>query len=394
MNISNIVILKDKRTDGLSVSAVTTIGEYIDWYKAKGKDNKLPEQRPVLNTRSANTIRKRLIEDLKVGAVIPPIVIGLSIEADYSSLSVENVADFINAHIKCGTVIDGMQRTGALLVALDENPEIASNPIRLDFWLSSNIFSLIYRMLVLNTGQTPWDIKRQMEVVYGPMLSETEKKVANFSVHRKYDGVRRKRSGEYTASSIVELYLAFTTRKDDFNNNEKIADDFTRLDVTQLAGSFQASELFYDAVDMLCKFDLAISRFKEDVGEVQPEDMSIRFTEGMDLFTQNSAKIGFVVAIAQSVIGRAGSLEKPIEEQRQRMDRIKEDFENMINKINQMDDAALAAFLGFDVLREKMASLPSKNIGAHQRSFYRQGFGVLIESAFNVDSLEVVWRAY
>lgn len=394
MELSNIVILQDRRTNGLSVSAITSIEEYILWYKDKGEANKLPEQRPVLNTRSANTIRKRLIQDLMEGAVIPPIVIGVSVEADYSSLNNDTVIDFINSNLNQGTVIDGMQRTAALLAAIEGNPEINNNPIRLDFWLSNDIFSLVYRMLVLNTGQTPWDIKRQMEVVYGPMLNETVKHVKNFSIHRKYDGVRRKRSGEYTASSVVELFLAFSTRKDNLNNNEKIADDFTRLDVTQLAGTSQASELFYDAIDMLCKFDLAISRFKENDEDIQPEDKNNRFTEGMDLFTQNSAKIGFIVALAQAIMGRAGSTEKTVEEQKTKMGQIRSNFDAMIAKIEGMDDEALTAFLAFDVLREKIASLPPKNIGAHQRAFYRTGFGVLIESAFVVDSLEVAWQAY
>lgn len=193
---------------------------------------------------------------------------------------------------------------------------------------------------------------------------------------------------------MVELFLAFSTRKDNLNNNEKIADDFTRLDVTQLAGTSQASELFYDAIDMLCKFDLAISRFKENDEDIQPEDKNNRFTEGMDLFTQNSAKIGFIVALAQAIMGRAGSAEKTVEEQKTKMGQIRSQFDAMIAKIEGMNDEALTAFLAFDVLREKMASLPPKNIGAHQRAFYRTGFGVLIESEFIVDSLEVAWQAY
>lgn len=114
----------------------------------------------------------------------------------------------------------------------------------------------------------------------------------------------------------------------------------------------------------------------------------------MDLFTQNSAKIGFIVALAQAIMGRAGSTEKTVEEQKTKMGQIRSNFDAMIAKIEGMDDEALTAFLAFDVLREKIASLPPKNIGAHQRAFYRTGFGVLIESAFVVDSLEVAWQAY
>ena len=159
MNFDNILILPDNRVKGLSISLTTTAGEYIAWFNEFGQKNKLEEQRPVLTSRSANMIRKRLIDDLTMGAVIPPIVLGLSVEGNLGEVTVENVGEFISQHLEEATVIDGMQRSNALSQALLLKEEISSNRLRIDFWLANDAISLIYRMLVLNTGQTPWDVK-------------------------------------------------------------------------------------------------------------------------------------------------------------------------------------------------------------------------------------------
>lgn len=240
MQLTNIVTLEDKRTNCLSVSACTTIGEYLNWYNTYGKENKLDDQRPVLKTRSANVIRKRLIDDLKNGAVIPPIVIG----AVVNDLNPNNIENINPETEKNATVIDGMQRTEALLIAHDEDPNISNNPLRVEFWLSANSISLIYRMLVLNTGQTPWDVKRQLEVVYKPLIDETSNKVADITIYKKNDGKRRTTGGCYQASSIVELFLAFASRKEIVSAPDRLADDFTRLDVIKLAGEPTCSPFF------------------------------------------------------------------------------------------------------------------------------------------------------
>lgn len=63
MVLSNINLLRDRRINGLSVSAIVATGDYMQWFNDYGEHNKLDEQRPQLNTRSANMIRRRLVED-------------------------------------------------------------------------------------------------------------------------------------------------------------------------------------------------------------------------------------------------------------------------------------------------------------------------------------------
>lgn len=38
-----------------------------------------------------------------------------------------------------------------------------------EFWLAKSVRALVYRMLVLNTGQVPWTLSRQLGVVFEPL---------------------------------------------------------------------------------------------------------------------------------------------------------------------------------------------------------------------------------
>lgn len=388
MNLSNIICLKDSRINCLSISVTTSIGEYVSWFTENGIENKLEEQRSILNTRSANTIRKRLIEDLEQGAVIPPIVLGISDENALLEMRSEESVVYINAHLSDATVIDGMQRSAALKEALFNNSKIRDNQIRLDFWVAKSTMALVYRMLVLNTGQTPWDIKRQMEVIYAPLIKDCKNKISEIIIYNKNDASKRKTGGEYQASQIAELFLAFASRKEIISTADQVADDFTKLDVSQMAGNENEAKIFYVILSLLCELDIAFSKYVAD--EHSP---AIKFQDGKDLFNEQPAKIGFVVACAQYIFGRVGMKTKTIEEINEKVDELQTEAEVFIEGISSLDAVKIKDFLALDLLDEIQKSLPSKKIGDAQRNFYRQAFTTLIECNFGIDSMEVLWRS-
>lgn len=391
MHFSNINILRDRRINGLSVSAIVTIGDYLTWFNDYGEQNKLDEQRPQLKTRSATMIRMRMVEDLKQGAIIPPIVIGLSTDANLNTLNEQNIESILQRYLPEATVIDGMQRSGALREAYKQNPEIANNPMRVDVWVANGTTELIYRMLVLNTGQTPWDIKRQMEVIYKPLIKEARNRIEGIVLNEKYDQKRRRAGGEYPASSIIELLIAFSSRKEIIKASDSVADEFVKLDITDMTGKREFEEMFYRSLSLMVQFDKAVSRYQKDDGE---PDGDLKFVNGMDLFTQMPAKTGFIAAMAQHVIGRAGMPDRLKEEQERIMQETEQAFDAMVTKMSQMDNCQLGDFLQYDILNEVIQGLPVKKIGNAQREFFRKGFTTLIDMNFVVDDLRVAWRAY
>lgn len=390
MNLNLLNIIPDNRVNGLSISVTTSVAEYIQWFSQYGMDNKLDEQRPVMKTRSANMIRKRLVEDLKVGAVIPPIVMGFALDTELRDVTTDNATQILNDHLSEATVIDGMQRTEALKEAFDGNPEIGSNILRIDVWITRDAISLIYRMLVLNTGQTPWDVKRQLEVIHKPLVDECRNKVDGIVINVKNDNKRRTRAGEYQASSIVELFLAFSSRKELVNTSDKLADDFTRLDVTEMASIPENAHIFYECIKMLYQFDVALSRFAGN-----PEDKvdGDKFYDGMDIFTNMPAKIGFIVALAQLIMGRAGT-ERDNEAKEAALAKISSKFAEILEKMNGLSYDALVDFISISVLNEAVRSLSIKKIGNEQRKFFLAGFEAMFKSEDELQDMNVVWRAY
>lgn len=386
MKLSNIVILKDKRTNCWSISTTVRIGDYCDWFELFGKDNKLEEQRPLLKTRSGNMIRSRMIEDLKQGAIIPPIVVGLAIEKDLPTVTNDDVEKLFNEHQKEMTVIDGMQRSEALSEALSAQPNILDNLLRMDIWVAKDSVSLIYRMLVLNTGQVPWDVKRQMDVIYKPLIKETREQVPGIVINTKNDNTRRSTAGEYQASSIVELFIAFTSRKEIVSPADRIADDFIRLDVAEMSGKPNISDYFYRAIALMVKLDKTFNIYKGD-------DTWPHYKCGMDLFTKNAVQVGLIAAIAQKVIGMPGMTVRDLNSQEKILCEIEDRIESLCERIKSMTYTELDNFMSFDILNEVVSKLPTKKIGNAQREFFRTGFKVLVE-ADNIESLSVVWQAY
>ncbi|RAY88947.1 hypothetical protein DP196_21825, partial [Enterobacter hormaechei subsp. steigerwaltii] len=200
----NKYVLEDKRVNCLSVIHTPTLREYLDFaneaYKNKGGIN---GQRAPLKTKTAQTIRERMVDDIIGGAVLPPIVIGVIIDEKlYDEIkSIRDDISFEEVRKKFNTaslsIIDGMQRTTALLSAVQSSAELYNKTIRVEYWLSTSMNSLIYRMLVLNTGQVPWDIKRQLDTIYEPIINDLHETIPNLDIQLIGQSARRTQAGQY-----------------------------------------------------------------------------------------------------------------------------------------------------------------------------------------------------
>lgn len=178
------MILHDSRTGCLSAMLTTTVSEYMKLvetvYENRGG---IEGQRAPLKTKTGIRIRKRMVSDISDGAILPPLVLGgILTEEEFKSVSemtepsqLFKLMSTMDSDLI--SIIDGMQRTTAILEA-NKNKTILENPLRVELWLAKSINSLIYRMLVLNTGQVPWDMKRQLETIYQPILKEIKKEAS------------------------------------------------------------------------------------------------------------------------------------------------------------------------------------------------------------------------
>ena len=173
--------LKDQRVNCISGLVEMKLVDYLTLVEASYKDDGgIEGQRAPLKTKTAVTIRNRLVSDIKGGAIVPPLVIGVLLPIDdYRKVEeVGTAQELMDLLKKAGSnrlsVIDGMQRTTAMLEAIRSEESSGQRTIRVEFWIADKVNSLIYRMLVLNTGQVPWEIGRHLETVFSQFLTKIE----------------------------------------------------------------------------------------------------------------------------------------------------------------------------------------------------------------------------
>lgn len=402
MNLTNISVIKDNRSECYSIMGVTNIEEYINYVKSVYENRGgISGQRDALKSSSAIKIRKRMIKDIGRGTVLPPIVIGLLLPNEAfdkisevveigNTLSAEFVSSLVdNVSVENISLIDGMQRTTAIIESLTVDNSIAENKIRIEFWAVRNINNLIYRMLILNTGQVPWNVRRQLEVLFSPIKETIIARIPSTTIYSIDDERRRSASSQFQGNDIIEMFLAFGSRKEKIELKERIAEEFTRLDFIETSDKNNLMDYFVRCFDMLNNLDAELGKIKD---ESEYDGKKPKFFNGYDLFSSQPARIGFMVALAIKILGRPGT-DKDANIQDASLIKIESNFKALIGKINSTEEKELPEFLSFNVLNE-IIDKPSSKVGDFERTFFKEAFTALIEQDFQIDNFESCWRAY
>lgn len=382
--------LHDARIDCYSGITSLTMRRYLELVEeAHDKQGGLAGQRDVLKTTTAKRIRQRMVADIRAGAVLPPVVVGMVM----SAASVEKLAK--NKDISLETflkelkgeslaIIDGMQRTGAYLEASTADNGVLSQRIRVDFWLAKSVRALVYRMLVLNTGQVPWTLARQLSVVYTPLLAEIKNNVPSIERIITPDRPgRRVGGGQFSSESLVELFMAYSLRKTSVDTRETLSEEFSRLDLVEKVADDQVQEYFYKTLSTMAQLDIAFDRSEEN--------QSGRFMRGRDIFGSQPARTGYIVAVSQFVLGKVG-LERNIKDRRKRMSSVIAGATALETKLGKMSPAKVSEFLKLDVLSEVLDKRVGQ-VGRYERVAFFEAFKLLIEEDFSVPNMEPCWRA-
>ncbi len=358
MNFKIIDIQKDENLDCYSILTVVGISEFMKFINPvhKNKGN-IEEQRGVLSTRSAKIIRGQMIEDLKGGGILPPIVLGSIYK---STINKENFFEIILQKSEENeiSILDGMQRVKALEDATNQR-EINHN-LRVEFWFASDEAALLYRMLVLNSGQIPWSLEKQLEVVFKPVLKQLEYRIDNlYSLYNNAD--------------VVELFLAFTSRKVRIDKRQQLAEYHSALDIMSLIRDRSG--------EIISKFE-SILRIMMEINKL------FQGIENRYIFNNQIARIGFVVACAEKIFGLLGN-----DDEKDHL-KVSDNFnytvlrlEEFKHQLQQKDIEKRIDFLGLDLLKETLHSIPKEK---HRQAFL-DGFKVLL-SETEINSLSVCWK--
>ncbi|MFZ6679653.1 hypothetical protein [Undibacterium sp. Tian12W] len=389
--------LDDKNTKCVSLMATIKLDNYLSLVEVAYRDQGgLAGQRAPIRTKTALKIRTRLIDDLKQGAVIPPVVLGVvcSTAAQRKMASIETSEELVNllrSENEDISIIDGMQRTTALLEAFPGKLAAQSTRlIRVEIWVAQKVSSLIYRMLVLNTGQVPWDLKRQLDTLYRPIISEVQKKLKNIKVIGLDETNRRSQAGEYRSTRVVELFLAFTARSINIDIKEKVAEEFIKIDITEATASDDFLPLFIRTLKLMYEIDKQFDRIKQ---QSIPE-IPTRVRNGKDIFTSAPGSIGFVVAVAEIIFGSPG-FDYEVEEAEKNLRKIEKSSTSLMKFMKTLDDNSLADFLDLETLNQ-LLDVRSGRVGDHDRSLYKRAFLLMFtksSSLISQGAMTPCWKA-
>ena len=382
----------DKKLKCMSAITRMSVGEYLKIVgKAYQNRGGISGQREALKQKTAISIRNRMIEDIKDGTILPPIVIGLVVnEEKYQKLKKGEIAYgqlVSDEPVEQLSIIDGMQRTTALMKAVSEKEEVNQDEIRVEYWISDNSNSLLYRMLILNTGQVPWNVRRQIEVIFSGIIKEIKEKVVNIEVFEIGDSSIRSKGGQYQADGLIELFLAFGARTWKVNTKEKLTDEFTRHDFLQSSGETDLVHLFCDVLTCMAKMDILLDcKYKK-----KDDNSTEKFRSGKELFARQPARIGFVAAAGEKIMGRPGD-----ERDKEKIEGYKMKFinaiENVVSSIEQKGEEELVGYMDFATLNQMMERRTAK-VGDFERELFYEAFKVIVEENGQLSNLGICWRA-
>lgn len=381
--------IKDERISATNILIEMSVKNYLDLIGEVIDKNEFQRKR----VRSSRTVYALLKEDLKKGCVIPPLVIALpedinTVSEEYDSLD-SDLIPFIEKHKKSLLILDGLQRTLTIKellgeVSLDNKiySKVSNLKIRVELYIGINRLSILYRMLTLNTGQTPMSIRQQIEMLY---LDYLDKDIDNISLIREKDGKAAKKVGEYNFNEIIEGFNAYLDRDPSPMVRSDILDNIKSLE--KLSNENQNYDLFESYVKAYHKLVLKINELCPEQFELSEEYIE-RYQN--ELFERSGYKI---FQKPQVMSGFGAALGKLVD-----FDVIK-DISEVENKIDRLKLDEPQVFV--DKINKNLVSVKnnSKKIGTSQRDFFmfyfRELFNPETDSYLDlVKSCDYAYRKY
>ena len=306
-----ISVLRDKRLCATSVLTEMTVDEYINIID--GAQDNLDIQRKIIKGFKPY---ERLRQDLKEGCIIPPIVLGLRTDENHDEhyYNTQEFIDYVkHVNTKNVFIIDGLQRTNAILNVYDKKSEdFLSTILRIEIWPDITLSALVYRMILLNAGQKPMSLKHQLEVVSLPLCERLQELYRDkIQIFREKDSRRRSNFGQYRFAIIAQSFQAFIQKSPHIDIRNEVIAELNEIDVLTNYG---------DSLGKDDKHDLTL-RFEEYIGFLLEFDKKLctkdsesddenSIPTGVTLLSRETFHLGLAAAYGWAVDRQKDSLEK------------------------------------------------------------------------------------
>ena len=358
----------DRRIKSKNLYVDTTFGEYLSYAREIITNNELQRKR----VRTSKTVYSLLQKDLIQGCIMPAIVIalidtkGLANDSDDDALQ-----NFLEQNTSNVIILDGLQRTYTLIDAEQQLKETApdglvefyNNKLRLEIYQNINKFGVLYRMLTLNTGQTPMSTRHQLEILYNNMAGT---QVDGITLIREVDGAVTTQEDQFSFKNTIEGFHSYMTR------NEQPIDRLDLLESIKMLEKMAKEDIRKDLyqeflTSYVCLFNVLKNMNPEvDLGEDSLATYGIMgapFGRNVaKVFSTSQAMTGFGSAVGfmidKQIISSFADLEKPIAD---------------IKSLKQNSEWFMELLASMDKIRNQ-----AKKIGSAQRLFFQYFFRELL----------------
>lgn len=208
--------LRDDRIGSDNYLLELTIGEYLELVVGVLAQNEFQRRR----VQSSKSIYSLLKQDIVKGCVIPPIVLALTAINTQTKVNEGTLEKYIQEHKENLVILDGLQRTYSLLDLRSEYQnsddeemlqKVLAHRIRLEIYVGINRVGILYRMLTLNTGQTPMSLRQQIEMLY---LDYAKVPLPGINLVREADKKQVMNKNEYNFREIIEGFNSYLERNE------------------------------------------------------------------------------------------------------------------------------------------------------------------------------------
>lgn len=352
--------LYDGRINSTNLLIELTIDEYLNLARDILHKNEFQRRR----VKASRTIYSLLRADLQRGCIIPPVVLALTSDLDNTRPDKEHFDTYLEMHKQHLVILDGLQRTWSMLDLIDELEyqgddesisKLLAHKIRAEFYIGLNRIGILYRMLTLNTGQTPMSLRQQIEILY---LDYADASIDGIQLVREAEDRQITRVEQYRFSDVIEGFNSYLDRNESPIDRTDLLENIQSLeklskensDTDLFRGYLRAWHAFMTSMLALCGETSVSPDFQQQFGD--PFGKNVQ-----QVFKKAQALSGFGAAIGK--LKDFGLIQ---------------DFDSVVNAVQGININDAVLFM--DRINRNMDWIKNntKKIGSAQRSYFQYLF--------------------
>ena len=125
-----------------------------------------------------------------------------------------------------------MQRTYIINDLLNEGFVFkVEQKILLEIWFEKEINHLIYRLIVLNSGQKPMSMRHQVELLFMTLKNNLMNDIDGLELYLEKDGQIRSKAKKFAFDRIVNAYYSFLTKSPETDRDNLVVKKLSEDDI-------------------------------------------------------------------------------------------------------------------------------------------------------------------